>query len=172
MNEIISSLLSRRSTKSYKPEMPEKALIEMICEVGTHAATGRGAQSPIIIAVTDPEVRNELSRINAQIMGADIDPFYGAPVVLVVLADKRVPTYIYDGSLVMGNMMQAATALGLGNCWIHRARETFERPEGKALLKRLGIEGEYEGIGNLVVGYAAAEPKPAMPRKANYVIKV
>ena len=172
MNEVIRSLLSRRSTKCYKPEMPAKELIDAVLEVGTHAATGMGRQSPIILAVTDPEVRNELSRINADIMGASADPFYGAPVVLTVLADKSIPTHVYDGSLVMGNMMQAATALGLGSCWIHRARETFERPEGKALLKKLGIEGEYEGIGNLVIGYAAAEPKPALPRKQDYIYYV
>ena len=131
-----------------------------------------GRQSPIIIAVTDRAVRDELSAINARIMGREgADPFYGAPAVLVVLADKSVPTHVYDGSLVMGNLMAAAHALGLGSCWIHRAKETFELPEGRALLKKLGIEGEYEGIGNCIVGYADEE-REAKPRKQNYVYRV
>ena len=96
-------------------------------------------------------------------MGTTGDPFYGAPVVLVVLADKSRPTYLYDGSLVMGNLMLAAHSLGLGSCWIHRAKETFEREEGKAILKELGIEGDYEGIGNCVIGYAKEPAKEAAP---------
>lgn len=143
-----------------------------ITEAGTYAACGMGRQSPIIIAVTDRAVRDELSAINARIMGREgADPFYGAPAVLVVLADKSVPTHVYDGSLVMGNLMAAAHALGLGSCWIHRAKETFELPEGRALLEKLGIEGEYEGIGNCIVGYADEE-REAKPRKQNYVYRV
>ena len=105
-------------------------------------------------------------------MGVDFDPFYGAPELLVVLADKSVPTYVYDGSLVMGNLMNAAQDLGVASCWIHRAKEEFESDYGKALLAKLGIEGDYEGIGNLVLGYAASDAPEAAPRKANYVYRV
>ena len=110
-----------------------------------------------------------LSRLNASIMGADIDPFYGAPDLVVVLANKEIPTYVYDGSLVLGNMMNAAADLGVASCWIHRAKEEFEREEGKALLRKLGIEGSYEGIGHLILGYAASPAAAPAPRKDNYI---
>ena len=166
--EAIENLLTRRSVKKYQNKEVPKELIEKIVEAGTYAPTGRNRQVPIILAITNKQVRDELSKINAEILGVDSDPFYGAPVVLVVLSDKNCHTYLYDGSLVMGNLQLAAHALGLGSCWIHRARETFERPEGKALLKSLGIEGEYEGIGNCVIGYADVQPV-CRPRKENWV---
>ena len=169
MNEVLNNLTTRRSVKKYKPDMVPQDVLAQIIEAGTYAANGRGLQAPIILAVTNKEVRDQLSKLNADIMGISADPFYGAPVVLVVLADKKVPTCVYDGSLVMGNLMTAAHALGIGSCWIHRAKETFERPEGKAILASLGIEGDYEGIGNCVLGYADAEPKARSPRKENYV---
>lgn len=169
MNEIIKAMETRRSIRGYKEDMVPEELIAEVVEAGTYAATGMGRQSPIILAVTNKEVRDRLSRVNAEIMGTTGDPFYGAPVVLVVLADKSRPTYLYDGSLVMGNLMLAAYSLGLGSCWIHRAKETFEREEGKAILKELGIEGDYEGIGNCVIGYAKEPAKDAAPRKADYV---
>lgn len=150
--------------------MVPKDIIEKIIEAGTYAATGLGRQSPIILAVTDKEMRDQLSRMNAEIMGKDgFDPFYGAPVVLVVLADKERPTYLYDGSLVMGNLMLAAADLGIGSCWIHRAKEEFESEEGKEILKSLGIEGDYEGIGHCVLGYADGPQPEAAPRKEDYV---
>ena len=169
MNEIIKAMETRRSIRGYKEDMVPEELIAEVVEAGTYAATGMGRQSPIILAVTNKEVRDRLSKVNAEIMGTTSDPFYGAPVVLVVLADKSRPTYLYDGSLVMGNLMLAAHSLGLGSCWIHRAKETFEREEGKAILKELGIEGDYEGIGNCVIGYAKEPAKEAAPRKADYV---
>lgn len=173
-NQVMNSMITRRSIKKYKPDMIPKDIIEKIAAAGTYAATGRGAQSPIIIAVTNKEIRDRLSRANSAIMGApaDFDPFYGAPVVLVVLADKSRPTYVYDGSLVMGNLMLAAHSYGIGSCWIHRAKEEFELPEWKEWLRSIGIVGEYEGIGHCVLGYAdyaeGTEPKAA-PRKENYV---
>ena len=169
MNDIIKAMETRRSIRGYKEDMVPEELIAEVVEAGTYAATGMGRQSPIILAVTNKEVRDRLSRVNAEIMGTTSDPFYGAPMVLVVLADKSRPTYLYDGSLVMGNLMLAAHSLGLGSCWIHRAKETFEREEGKAILKELGIEGDYEGIGNCVIGYAKEPAKEAAPRKADYV---
>lgn len=168
-NETIENLMTRRAIRSYKDRMPEMELVEKVAEAGTYAPTGMGRQSPVIVAVTDKAVRDRISRLNARVMGSDKDPFYGAPVVLVVLADRSVPTHVYDGALVMGNMLNAAHALGLGSCWIHRAKEVFDSEEGKALLKEWGIEGDYEGIGNCILGYPAGEyPSPA-PRKEGYV---
>ena len=168
MNQVLDAIITRRSVRSYKPDPIPEDVLERILTAGQYAATGMNRQSPIILAVTDKAVRDELSAMNAAIMGTDKDPFYGAPVVLVVLASKAAPTYVYDGSLVMGNLMLAAHAEGLGSCWIHRAKEEFESEEGKALLRRLGIDGEYEGIGHCILGYAAEEPKAAAPRKQDY----
>ena len=170
MSEVMQNMITRRSIRSYKPDMVPEEVINRIVEAGTYAATGMGKQSPIIIAVTNKELRDKLSKKNAEIMGhPDMDPFYGAPVVLIVLANKERPTYLYDGSLVMGNLMLAAHDEGLGSCWIHRAKEEFESPLGKEILKSLGIEGDYEGIGHCVIGYANGEEPKAAPRKENYV---
>ena len=169
MNEVIKTLETRRSCRNFKDDPIPEEILAQIIEAGTYAATCMGKQSPIILAITNKEVRDKLSAMNAQILGAKIDPFYGAPVILVVLAKKDVPTYQYDGSLVMGNLMNAARSLGIASIWIHRAKEEFESEEGKALLASLGIEGEYEGIGHCALGYAAKAPKKAAPRKENYV---
>lgn len=171
MAETLEVLKSRRSCRSFKPELIEEEKLKKIIEAGTYAATGMGRQSPIIVAVTNREMRDKLSEMNAKIMGRDesFDPFYGAPELLIVLADKSVPTHIYDGSLVMGNLMAAAEELGVASCWIHRAKEEFESAEGKEILESLGIEGDYEGIGHCVLGYAAEPPKTAAQRKENYV---
>lgn len=166
--DALENLLTRKSIKKYKSDAVDKALIEKIVEAGTYAPTGRNLQSPIILAVSNKKVRDELSALNAKILGTENDPFYNAPVVLVVLAKKDVNTRVYDGSTVMENLMLAAHALGLGSCWIHRAREMFETPEGLAILKSLGIEEEYEGVGNCVIGYADMQPIEK-PRKKNWV---
>ena len=169
MNETLQVIKTRRSVKKYKSEEVPKDLLEQIAQAGIQAASGLNKQSPIVLVVTDKSTRDELSRLNA---GKDpffrSDPFYGAPAVLVVLADKSVPTCVYDGSLVMGNMLLAAHALGLGACWIHRAKETFEMPEGKAILQKLGLNGEYEGVGNCIVGYPDVVPEEK-PRKENRI---
>ena len=153
--------------------IPEETL-EEILKAGTYAATGMGKQSPIIIAVTKKELRDQLSEENRKIMGAPegMDPFYGAPVILIVLAKKTVPTHVYDGSLVMGNLMNAAESLGVANIWIHRAKEEFESDFGKKILADLGIEEEYEGMGHCALGYAAEPAKAAAARKENYVYYV
>ena len=170
MNETLKVLENRRSCRNFvKDKMVSGEDIRAIVKAGTYAATGMGKQSPIIIAVTDKEVRDQLSAENAKIMGTNSDPFYGAPVILIVLADKDIGTYKYDGSLVMGNMMNAAESLGLGSIWIHRAKEEFEGEFGKKLLEKLGIQGNYEGIGHCAIGYKAESSKDAVARKENYV---
>ena len=170
MNAVLEAMKTRRSVRAYQDKPVPRDVIERICEAGTYAATGMGFQSPVILAVTNKELRDELSAMNAKIMGRDVDPFYGAPVVLVVLADKSRGTYLYDGSLVMANLMLAAHVEGLGSCWIHRAKEEFESEEGKAILKKLGIEGDYEGIGHCIIGYTDGAEPEAKPRKADYVV--
>ncbi len=170
MNEILANMKLRRSIRGYEPnKMPAKELIDQVIEAGTYAPTGKGMQSPIIIAVTNKAVRDKLSKMNGDILGTKSDPFYGAPVVLIVLANRERPTYIYDGSLVMGNLMNAAHAVGLGSCWIHRAKEVFDSTEGKAMLKEWGIDGDYEGIAHCVLGYALKDAPLAKPRKSDYV---
>ena len=172
MGETLKTIRERRSVKSYKPDMVPEEIVQKIVEAGTWAPSGMGKQSPIIVAVTNKELRDRLSRMNAEIMGTSIDPFYGAPVVLIVLADKRVPTHVYDGSLVMANLMLAAQDQGIGSCWIHRAKQEFERPEGKEILKSLGIEGDYEGVGHCILGYPKGEYPKAAPRKKDWVYYV
>ena len=171
MNTTMNDLLTRRSVRSYTDEMPPMEVIEEICKAGTYAPTGMNKQAPIIIAVTNREVRDRLSQLNAAVFGKDMDPFYGAPVVLVVLADTTAAfTWKEDGSLVMGNLLNAAHAKGLGSCWIHRAKEVFETEEGKAILRDLGIDDtKYVGIGNCILGYVDGDYPEARPRKENYV---
>ncbi len=171
MNDVLNIIKERRSVKKYSDKVVSKDIIEKIVEAGTYAPTGRGLQSPIILAITNKEIRDELSKTNCEVGGWDLkfDPFYNAPAVLVVLADKATGTHLYDGSLVMENMMIAAASLGVDSCWIHRARETFELPKWKSYLKSLGIEGDYEGIGNLIIGYRDGQLAAQKPRKANYV---
>ena len=170
--ETLTTLKTRRSCRAYKADHVEEEKLNAIIEAGTYAPTGLGKQSPIILVIKDQEIRNKLAKLNAAAMGMEIDPFYGAPELIVVLANKDIPTYVYDGSLVMGNMLNAAADLGVASCWVHRAKEEFESEEGKEILKKLGIEGNYEGIGNLILGYAAKPAGEAAPRKANYVYSI
>ena len=172
MSEVLNTIIKRRSVKKYKNTPVPQELIEKITEAGAYAPTGRNLQAPIILAISNKEKRDWLSRKNAEILGIDQDPFYGAPVVLVTLYDKSINTGIYDATLVMENMMLAATALGLGSCWIHRAKEVFETDEGKAFLKELGILGEYEGVGNCILGYVEGDYPTTRPRKENYIYYV
>ena len=164
MNDVIKALEERRSIRKFKPDMPSKADLEQIVDAGLYAASGMGKQSSIVIAVTDKKLRDKISEDNRNIggWGEEYDPFYGAPVILIVLANKEVPTHVYDGSLMMGNLMNAAHSLGLGSIWIHRAKEEFEQDYYKNMLKELGIEGEWEGIGHCAVGYIDGE-NPSKP---------
>ena len=172
MNSIVESLLTRRSVRAYKSEQISEEELNAVMEAGRWAPTAMNLQTPIMVAVQDKETIAYMSRLNAQIMGKEGDPFYGAPTVIVVLADRSKPCCVQDGSLVMGNLMNAAHALGLGSCWVNRAKELFDMPEGKALLKKWGIEGDYVGVGNCILGYSdgpAPEPKP---RKEKYIYRV
>ena len=170
MNEVIKNIKERRSIREYEDKMIPKEIIEKIVEAGSYAPSGMNAQPAIILAITNKEVRDKLARLNSKIMGRDetYDPFYGAPVVLVVLAEKKSPTYIYDGSVVMENLMLAAKSFDIASCWIHRAKEEFETVEGKEILNSLGIQGDYEGIGHCILGYSKTEAKPK-PRKEKFV---
>ncbi|MBQ9872954.1 MAG: nitroreductase [Thermoguttaceae bacterium] len=170
-NPVIEAMKTRRSVRKFKSEIPPKEVIDKIIEAGIYAASGRNEQAAIVVAVTNKELRDRISKINCQIGGWDagFDPFYGAPVALIVLGNKNWPTSVYDGSLVMGNMMLAAHTLGVASCWIHRAKEEFEMDEFKQLLKDLGVEGKWEGIGHCAIGYADCPEPTAPPRKPNRV---
>ncbi len=169
MNETIETLKTRRSIRKFRSDAIPREILQQIVEAGTFAPTGRGGQSPIIIAVTDKSMRNEISRQNAIIGGwqQDFDPFYGAPVILLV-AVKNCATAVYDGSCVMSNLMNAAWSLGIGSCWIHRAKEEIESPFGRQLLASLNIEGDYVGVGHVALGYIDGEIPQAKSRKENW----
>lgn len=172
MNEALQNLMTRRSIRSYQPKQVEKELLEQVLQVGIYAPTGGGRQTPVIVAVQDEKTVQQLSRMNAAVNGAKSDPFYGAPTVLVVLAERSRGTYLLDGASVITTLLNAAHAVGLGSCWIHRAKEEFESEEGKALLQQWGIEGDFEGVGHVILGYPDGDaPEPA-PRKANYIVRV
>lgn len=172
MSTTLETLKKRRSCRSFQPQQISREELDAVLEAGTFAPTGMGEQSPVIVAIQDVTIRNCLSKMNAQIMGTDSDPFYGAPTVLVVLASKKSPTYLYDGSCVMANLLNAAEAVGLGSCWVHRAKEEFESTEGQELLRTWGLEGDLEGIGHCVLGYHAGEVSAPAPRKEGYIIRV
>jgi nitroreductase len=176
VNETLKTLLERRSIRKYQPRQVEDAVLEEILKAGTYAPSAMGRQSAVIVLVQDPDTIAELSSVNAEIFGKPgTDPFYGAPTVAVVLADTGLgeANARCDGALVMGNLMNAAAALGVGSCWINRAKETFERPEGKALLKKWGLPETMIGVGNCILGYAdgAAGGAPA-PRKDGRVVRI
>lgn len=173
MNQVIEAMLSRRSCRSYKPEQVREDALQEILLAGTYAASGMGRQSGKIVVVQDKDTIEQLRAMNAAVMGnPNSDPFYGAPTVCVVLADPDVSTWQEDGSLILGNLMLAASTLGVASCWIHRAQQEFDSPEGKALLEKWGIPTRYRGIGHCILGYAAADLPAAKPRKADYILRV
>ena len=171
-NAILKNMRERRSIRKFQKEQIKEEELQAILEAGTYAPTGMGAQSPVLVAVQDPETIQLLSQLNAAVMGASSDPFYGAPTVIVVLADPSRPTYVEDGSLVMGNLMNAAHSLDIGSCWIHRAKEVFAGEEGKKLLAKWGIPENYVGIGHCILGYRDCDYPAAKPRKENYVVRI
>lgn len=173
MNTVIQAMLDRRSCRSYKAEQVKEEDLQQILLAGTYAANGRGLQAAKIVVVQDKETIEQLRKMNAAIMGnLNMDPFYGAPTICVVVADTEVRTWQEDGSLVIGNLMLAASTLGVSSCWIHRAQQEFDSPEGKALLKKWGIPERYRGIGHCILGYPAADLPAARERKADYILRV
>lgn len=170
MNETIKTLMTRRSVRSYSSKQVPEDILNEILEAGKYAPSGKGRQPSIMVVVRDCETVADLSMLNARVMGTDTDPFYGANTVVIVFSDKTVNTYKEDGTLVMGNLMNAAASLGVDSCWIHRAKEVFESEEGKKLMKKWGIDENYEGIGNCILGYSDKPIPEAKPRKENYVI--
>lgn len=174
MSDVLNKIKTRRSVRKFKPDAVPQELLDQIIEAGLYAASARGSQSAIMIQVTDRKMRDEIVKMNCEIGGweAGFDPFYGAPAMLIVLAKKEWPLRVYDGSLVMGNLMLAAHELGLGSCWIHRAKEEFETQWGKDLLKSLGITEEYEGIGHCALGFVDGDYPEAPERKENRVFYI
>ena len=171
MKETIQDLTTRRSVKRYQPTQINRADLEKILKAGMNAPSGMGRQSAVMVVVQEPETVKKLSRMNAEVMGGHADPFYGAPTVIIVFADKEVPTYKEDGSLVMGNLLNAAHALGLGSCWINAGKEFFPTDKGKQYLKELKVPDGYVPVGTLILGYAAETPQPA-PRREGTVIRI
>lgn len=173
MNFALENLLTRRSIRNYGAAQITEAELDAVLEAGTYAPTAMGRQSPLIVAVQNSEDLSVLSRLNAEIWGRrDIDPFYGAPTAVAVFADGANRNGIQDASLVLGNLMNAAHAIGLGSCWINRAKETFERPEGRTLMKKWGIDGDWVGVGYCILGYGEGKPSAPKPRKSDYIIKI
>lgn len=172
MNEAYQNLLNRRSIRSYTDQPIPDALLDAVLEAGLYAPSGMNTQGVRLVAIRDPETVAHLSRLNAAVMGASTDPFYGAPCVIVVLSDPEIyGGWVEDGALAMGNLMNAAAALGLGSCWIHRARQVFDSPEGKQLLRSWGLPEHLQGIGNCILGYPKETPQ-ARPRKEGRIVKV
>lgn len=168
MHELLKN---RRSIRKYKPDPVSEELLDAILEAGLYAPSGMNTQNTVMVAVRDKETRDQLSRMNAAVMGTTNDPFYGAPCVIVVLVDPERYTWLEDGSLVMGNLMNAAYEAGLGSCWIHRAQQMFDSPEGKELLKKWGLPENLKGVGNCILGYADEDPV-TKPRKEGRIVKV
>lgn len=172
MNNTIQDLIHRRSCRRYRPEQIREDQLDQILLAGTYAPTGMGKQSPRIVVVQDKATLDKIRALNAQVAGMTGDPFYGAPTVVIVFADTNIPTYLYDGVLVMGNLLNAAHAVGVDSCYIFRAKQVFQTPEGKALLAAWGIPEHYEGIGNCILGYGdEGGIRPALPRKDDYIIR-
>ena len=167
----MNTLLNRRSIRRYKEDQVPNELLDQVLTAGLYAPTGMNRQNIIMVAVRDKETRDLLSRMNAAVMGSDRDPFYGAPCVIVVLGDPEIYPVVENGSLVLGNLMNAAYAVGLGSCWIHRAKQTFETEEGKALLRKWGLKEDLVGIGNCILGYADESPE-AKPRLDGRIVKI
>lgn len=172
MNAVIKNLIERRSVRGYTKELVPEKVLEEILEAGKYAPSGMGCQGTMMAVTQDPELVAKLSGMNAAVMGADSDPFYGAPTVIIVFSDSTKPTCVENGSLVMGNLMNAAHALGVDSCWIHRAREVFDSEEGRKMKKEWGIPEAYVGIGHCILGYAAGEYPEAKPRKENFTVRV
>ncbi len=172
MNETINVLTTRRSVRKFKPEQIKDEELKAILDAGMNAPTAGNQQPAVMIVVQNKEMREKLTKMNAAVMGKEMDPYYGAPTIVLVIADRSKVCPVEDASLVIGNMSNAAFSLGIGSCWIHREKQMFETEEGQALLKEWGIEGDYVGVGSCILGYPDCELPKAAPRKENYVVMV
>ena len=171
-NEVLEIIKKRRSVRSYKQEAVPEELLDAVLEAGTFAPTGMNKQSPVIISVTSEKYRKELSRLNAEVLGKETDPYYGAPAIVLVLANPEIGTFVEDASCVLENMMLAAASLGLGSVWVNRERQIFDSKRGKELLREWGLPERLRGVGSIALGYAAAPLSEAAKRKENYIVKV
>lgn len=171
-NPILEAIRSRRSIRKYKEAQITEEELNTVLEAGTYAPSGRGLQSPVLVAVQEPETKQQLIKMNAEIMGTDTDPYYGAPTLILVFAPADRTTYIEDGSCVLDTMMLAAHSIGLASCWIHREREMFASVEGKELMKKWGIPESFAGIGALALGYADCPLPQAPARKEGRIIRI
>lgn len=172
MNEAYKNLLTRRSVRKYKPEQISREELDAVLLAGTYAPTAVGKQSPLIVSVQNKDDIALMSKLNAQVWGVEFNPLFAAPTVIVVFADGGNRNGLQDASLVMGNLLNAANALGLGSCWVNRAKEVFELPEGKALLKKWGVHGNWVGVGNCTLGYALAPAAEPIPRREGYIKRI
>ncbi|GAA0828376.1 Nitroreductase [Bifidobacterium pullorum subsp. gallinarum] len=171
-NDFLSLIKTRRAVRAYTDEPVPSDVLDAILEAGTYAPTGGGRQSPVIVAITNPEYRQEIARLNAEVIGNETDPYHGAPVVVLVLADGSANTFVEDGSCVLENMMLAAHAFGLGTVWVHREREIFDGKKGKALLREWGLPETLRGVGAIALGYPAREPGRPAARKQDYIVRI
>ena len=171
-NPILENIRTRRSLRKYKEAQITEDELNTVLEAGTYAPSGRGLQSPILVAVQDPETKKRLIKMNAEILGTDTDPYYGAPTLILVFAPVDRNTYIEDGSCVLDTMMLAAHSIGLASCWIHREKEMFATTEGKALMKKWGVPENFNGIGALALGYADGPLPQAPQRKEGRIIRI
>jgi len=172
MNETIKTLLERRSIRKFKPEQIKEAELNAILNAGIYAPSGANQQSALFVVIQDKETLKRLSAMNAAVLGKNVDPYYNAPTVVLVFADKSKIAPVEDASLALGNMLNAAASLGIGSCWVHRTKQMFEKDEGKDLLRKWGITGDYIGVGSCILGYPDCEHPKAAPRKDNSVIRV
>jgi len=172
MNETIKTLLNRRSIRKYKSEQITDEELNVVLEAGKFAPSGANKQSALFIVVQNKEMIKKITKMNADVIGSNIDPYYGAPTIILVLADKSKATPIEDASIAIGNMFNAAYSIGLGSCWVHRTKQMFESEEGTALLKEWGVEGDYVGVGSCILGYSDCDLPNAGPRKEKFVVMV
>ena len=173
MNEVLKAIRERRSIRKYRPEKLSDADLDAILDAGTWAASAKGIQPALIVSINDEADVDALRRANAEIWGRPaVDPFYGAPNIVVVLADGANANWLQDGALVMGNLMLAAHAVGAGSCWINRAIEYFDRADGKAMLEKWGIPQTYRGVAICALGYSDGPAAAPKARKSDYIRRV
>ena len=168
-NSFLEIIKTRRSCRHYKAEQISDEELHAVLEAGTFAPTGHGKQDPVIVAVQNTVLKARLAKMNAEVMGVDSNPYYDAPTYVLVFASEDNPNAVKDGSCVLENMMLAAHAIGLATCWINREYEMFKTDEGRKVMEEMGLKPGLIGIGALSLGYASREPRPAAPRKEDWI---